>query len=181
MYVWARMARMAITSRSRGRYELGDEGRLSFRCLPTDIDFNRHLNNARYMMLADVGRIDLFIRSGLVTLARRQGWAPMLGGLQAAYIREIRLWQRFEVVSTIETWRGTQVLGRHRFVMADGRTAAQVLTTGGIYDTRNRCFMEMDAVAEALGSKARPRPLTPEEDGFLRTHQEMRASVRQAG
>ena len=107
MYVWARMARMLATARSRGPYMMGGESRLAFRCLPTDIDFNVHLNNARYMMLADLGRIDLFVRAGLITLARKNGWAPMMGGLQAVYAREIRLWRRFEVVSSIETWEGS--------------------------------------------------------------------------
>ena len=73
MYVWARMARMLATARSRGPYMMGGESRLAFRCLPTDIDFNVHLNNARYMMLADLGRIDLFVRAGLITLARKNG------------------------------------------------------------------------------------------------------------
>src|SRR5690606_21488319 len=101
MYVWGRLARMSLTATTRGRYRMGDESRLSFRCLPSDIDSNLHLNNARYMMLADVGRIDIFIRAGLLGHARRHGWVPMLGGLQTVYVREIRLWKRFDVVTTI--------------------------------------------------------------------------------
>ena len=62
MYVWMRLLRVAATHKSRGVYRLGDESKLSFRCLPTDIDMNIHLNNARYMMLADMGRIDIFLR-----------------------------------------------------------------------------------------------------------------------
>src|SRR6185437_691197 len=133
MYVWARLARMALTARSRGDYRMGDESRLSFRCLPTDIDTNLHLNNARYLMLADVGRIDIFYRTGLIALARERGWAPMLGGLQTVFVREIRLWRKFDVVSTVETWEGSQVIGRHEFVLDSGETAAMVLTTAGIY------------------------------------------------
>jgi acyl-ACP thioesterase len=48
------MARTMATASSRGPYRVGDESRLAFRCLPIDIDFNLHLNNARYMMLADL-------------------------------------------------------------------------------------------------------------------------------
>src|SRR5690606_37447983 len=118
--------------------------------LPTDIDSNLHLNNARYMMLADVGRIDIFARAGLIALARRNGWAPMMGGLQAVYVREIRLWKRFDVISTVETWEGSQVIGRHRFVL-DGETAALVMTTAGVYDRTNRGFLEIDEVIAALG------------------------------
>ena len=49
-------------------------------------------------------------------------------------MREIRLWRRFEVVSSIETWEGTQVIGKHRFVLDNGETAALILTTAGVYD-----------------------------------------------
>src|SRR5690606_19074858 len=131
MYVWGRLARMSLTARARGRYRMGEESRLSFRCLPTDIDSKFHLNNARYMMLADVGRIDIFIRMGLLGLVRGRGWAPMLGGLQTVFVREIRLWKSFEIVSTIETWEGSQVIGRHRFELQGGETAALVMTTAG--------------------------------------------------
>src|SRR5690606_37196005 len=128
---------------------LGEESRLRFRCLPTDIDTNLRLNNARYMMLADIGRIDIFARAGLITLARKRRWAPMMGGLQTVYVREIRLWKRFEVVSTIETWEELQVIGRHRFVLEDGRTAAIVLTTAGVYDAANRRFLPIDEIVAA--------------------------------
>lgn len=73
MYVWSRLLRVALTSKRRGAYTLGSESRLAFRCLPTDVDFNGHLNNARYMMLADLGRIDIFFRTGVVQLARSRG------------------------------------------------------------------------------------------------------------
>ena len=174
MYVWARLARMALTAKSRGPYRMGDESRLTFRCLPTDIDSNLHLNNARYMMLADVGRIDIFYRAGLIGLARKQGWAPMMGGLQAVYVREIKLLKRFDVVSTVETWEDTQVIGRHRFVLEDGQTAALVMTTAGVYDFGNRRFVPIDDIVGRLGSDARPRPPSDEERIFMASHAGLR-------
>ncbi len=181
MYVWARLARMALTTGSRGDYRMGDESRLSFRCLPTDIDFNWHLNNARYMMLADVGRIDIFFRTGLIAKARERGWAPMLGGLQTVFVREIRLWRKFDVVSTVETWEGTQIVGRHKFVLDTGETAALILTTAGIYDRRNRRFLEFDEVLLALGRTATPRPPTEAERIFMASHTGLRALAKQGG
>jgi len=174
MYVWGRLARMALTAKSRGRYRMGDESRLAFRCLPSDIDSNLHLNNARYMMLADVGRIDIFIRAGLLKHARKQGWAPMMGGLQAVYVREIRLWKRFDVVSTIETWEDTQVIGRHRFELEDGRTAALVMTTAGIYNSRERRFMPIEEIIAELGHAITPRPPSAEERIFMNSHAGLR-------
>ncbi|MFC3753823.1 thioesterase family protein [Aquamicrobium ahrensii] len=178
MYVWARLARTMATAKSRGDYQVGTESRLVFRCLPTDIDLNLHLNNARYMMLADVGRIDLFMRSGLGKMIRQRKWAPMLGGLQTVFVREIRLWQRFHVYSAIETWQGTQALGRHRFVLESGETAATVMTTAGVYDRPGRRFLQMDEVVCALGGDARPRPLDEDEKAFLASHVAMRSAAR---
>ena len=178
MYVWLRLARMMATAKSRGRYRMGDESRLTFRCLPTDIDSNLHLNNARYMMLADVGRIDIFARAGLIALARKHRWAPMMGGLQAVYVREIRLWKKFDVVSTVETWEDTQVIGRHRFVLEDGQTAALVMTTAGIYNFRERRFMPIDEIVAALGRKVAPRPPSEEERIFMASHAGLRTLAK---
>lgn len=174
------MARTMATASSRGPYRVGDENRLAFRCLPTDIDFNLHLNNARYMMLADLGRIDIFLRIGLIALARRNGWAPMIGGLQVAYVREIRLWRRFEVVSSIETWEGTSVIGRHRFVLDGGETAALILTAGGVYDRGRRHFLDIDEVVAALGHAATPRPSTESERAFMLSHRNFREQAKAA-
>lgn len=181
MYVWLRLARMMATAKSRGRYRLGDQSRLTFRCLPSDIDSNLHLNNARYMMLADVGRIDIFARAGLIDLARKNGWAPMMGGLQAVYVREIRLWRKFDVVSTVETWEDSQVIGRHRFVLEDGRTAALVMTTAGVYDFRNKTFLRIEDLFTALGYSARPRPPSEEERIFMESHTGLRQLAKAMG
>lgn len=178
MYVWGRMARMVLTAKSRGPYRMNGESRLSFRCLPSDIDTNLHLNNARYMMLADVGRIDIFLRSGLIKLARARRWAPMMGGLQSVYIREIKLWKRFEVVSTVDTWEGTQVIGSHRFVLEDGQTAALVMTTAGIYDPAARRFVPINEIVRLIGRDITPRPPTEEERIFMASHAGLRALAK---
>ena len=178
MYVWGRLACVAATAKRRGGYVLGTDSVLRFRCLPTDIDSNLHLNNARYMMLADLGRIDLFVRAGLITLARKNGWAPMMGGLQAVYAREIRLWRRFEVVSSIETWEGSQVIGKHRFVFDNGETAALILTTAGVYDRKARRFLDIDEVVASLGRSVNPRPPTEAERLFMESHQALRRQAK---
>lgn len=179
MYVWARMARMAATASRRGPYALGDESRLSFRCLPTDIDTNMHLNNARYMMLADLGRIDIFLRSGLIKVAREKRWAPMLGGLQTVFVREIRLWRRFDVFSSIETWDGTEVIGKHRFVLDTGETAAVIMTSAGVYDRASRRFVAIDDLFKALGvNPVAPRGYSEEEEIFTASHKRLRAVAK---
>ncbi len=133
------------------------------------------------MMLADVGRIDIFARAGLIQLARKHRWAPMMGGLQAVYVREIRLWRKFDVVSTIETWEDTQVIGRHRFVLEDGRTAAVVMTTAGVYDFAGRRFVPIDDIVAMLGVSVRPRAPSEEERIFMASHAGLRRLAKGEG
>lgn len=179
MYVWGRMAKMAATVKSRGPFRPGDVSRLIFRCLPADIDPNMHMNNARYPMIADVGRYDIFIRGGFMRLRKERNWAPMMGGVECAFLREIRLWKRFELQSTMDCWEGSQILGRHRFVLEDGRVACEILTTAGVYDLKARRFVSVDEVAEALGESAAPRPPTEAERTFMRSHQLLRELGKQ--
>ncbi len=181
MYVWARLARVMATARRRGPYRPGSVSRLAFRCLPTDIDVNFHLNNARYLMMADLGRIDIFARSGLLNLYREHGWSPMMGGVQSVFVREIKLWRRFEVVSSIETWEGTEVIGRHKFVLDNGETAAMVMTTAGIYDTKSRRFLPIGEVVAALGIDATPRQPTEAERIFMASHSGLRRLAKAGG
>ena len=54
-----------------GKYYLGkiksilDESYVYSICTPNDLDFNWHMNNARYFRELDFGRIDYWMRSGL--------------------------------------------------------------------------------------------------------------------
>ena len=178
MYVWGRLLKVVATSRRRGPYLPGDESRLTFRCLPTDIDPNVHLNNARYLMLADLGRLDIFFRSGLMKLYRERNWVPMMGGVESVFVREIRLWRRFEVISSIETWSGTQVIGRHRFVLDSGETAALVMTTAGVYDMPQKRFLDIGDVVEALGRRIEPRPPSEAERIFMESHNGLRTLAK---
>ena len=52
---------------------------------------------------ADLDLIGIFIRSGMLDLARKKRWSQILGELQTLFVREIRLRRRLEVVSSIET------------------------------------------------------------------------------
>jgi acyl-CoA thioesterase FadM len=179
MYVWARLTRVVANAYRRGPISPTDaESRLTFRCLPTDIDPNIHLNNARYMMLADLGRFDLLIRTGLLAAAKRSNWVPMMGGVQAVYGRQIKLWQKFHVVSSFETWTGTQFVGRHRFELDDGRTAAMVMTTAGIYDRAGHRYVTSEELAEKLGLENSPRDPDACEQQYLTSHDLIRSAIK---
>jgi len=83
-------------------------------------------------------------------------------------------------VSTVETWEDTQVIGRHRFVLEDGRTAALVMTTAGVYDFGARRFVPIDEVVGNLGVDAKPRQPTAEERTFMASHGRLRQLAKDA-
>jgi acyl-CoA thioesterase FadM len=102
----------------------------------------------------------------------------MLGGVQTVFVREVRLWQRFDVVSSIETWEGTQVIGRHRFVLDNGETAALVMTTAGVYDSGARRFVPIGQIIGELGHSLAPRPPSEEERIFMDSHAGLRGLAK---
>jgi acyl-CoA thioesterase FadM len=80
------------------------EARLRFHVLPHDLDFNLHMNNARYLALMDLGRVDLLNHLGLLRLAFRGRWLPVLGGLTIRYHRPLQLFQGFDLITRIVGW-----------------------------------------------------------------------------
>ncbi|MGB6119507.1 MAG: thioesterase family protein [Mesorhizobium sp.] len=180
MYIWGRLGWMMARARSRGPARFDQPTRNRFRCHIGDVDNYGHMNNARYPMLADIGRIELFIRTGMWNLARERNWWPMMGGVQSTFIREIRLWRRFDVISSLETWEDRQLLGLHRFVFEDGTTAAIVRTSIGVYDYTNRTFRQIDEIARALGVSERPRAPDEGEAAFLASQASLRDMAKQS-
>ncbi len=131
-------------------------------------------------MLADVGRIDFYMRSGMIRLIRERGWTPLMGGVQTAYVREIRLWKKFTVQTRLATWEETTVIGRHRFILEDGTEAATVLTTAGVYDFSERRFIQMEEIARALGYDGDAPEPNSTERSFMETHKMLRAEVKRS-
>jgi acyl-CoA thioesterase FadM len=81
-----------------------DAARLRFHVLPHDLDFNLHVNNARYLALMDLGRVDLLNHLGLMRLAFRGRWFPVLGQVSIRYHRPLLLFQGFDLVTRIVGW-----------------------------------------------------------------------------
>jgi len=61
------------------------------------LDFNVHVNNGRYLALADIGRIHWFLRTGVLGVAREHRAFPILGDAIATFRHDLKLFQRFEI------------------------------------------------------------------------------------
>lgn len=105
MNLWFRLLYLAFKNLlSRRRVTLGEETELVFYVMPSDIDFNRHVTNSRYLALMDLGRIDHMDRIGALRPMLRRKIAPILAELDVQFLRPLKLFERFTVRSHISHW-----------------------------------------------------------------------------
>lgn len=127
MNLWLRLLRVLIGALFGAPVGLLDASRLSFRVWPTDLDPNIHMNNARYLALMDLGRVDLMARSGLLRMALKRRWQPVLGGSAIRYRRPLRPFQRFTLATRLLSWDDKWLYIEHRVETAGGLAAVAVV------------------------------------------------------
>lgn len=128
MNLWLRLIGLLLF-RNRQRVDALATTRVRLRAWPTDLDLNGHVNNGRYLMLADLARIDWFLRTGVMQTALRQRARPVVGDAVAKFRRDLRLFQSFEIQSRLLGWDERWGFLEHRFVR-DGRVIAVVAVRG---------------------------------------------------
>jgi acyl-CoA thioesterase FadM len=126
--LWARLIGLLLF-RIRRRVDLFAVTRVRLRVWPTDLDLNGHVNNGRYLMLADLGRIDWFLCTGVMQVVLRRRALPVVGDALAKFRRELRLFQSFEIHSRLLGWDERWGFLEHRFVR-DGRVVGVVAVRG---------------------------------------------------
>jgi acyl-CoA thioesterase FadM len=158
MNLWARLIALLLF-RNRRRVDLLATTRVRFRVWPTDLDLNGHVNNGRYLMLADLGRIDWFLRTGAMQVALRRGALPVVGDALAKFRRELRLFQSFEIHSRMLGWDERWGFLEHRFVR-NGRVVA-VVAIRGLFRGHQGPVAPSDLLA-ALGGGSAVSPALPD-------------------
>jgi len=103
---FVRIPALAVRQRIRPLPRIGvfDEDVLRLRVWPQDIDFNLHLNNARYLSFMDYGRVRLSAATGILTPALREGWVPLVGSLSITYRRSLGLFVPFTLTTRTLCW-----------------------------------------------------------------------------
>lgn len=100
--------------------------RIRLRVMPNDLDLNRHVNNGRVYSLVDLGRMDWFIRTGLMRAGLRRGWMPVVGDSTGRFIRQMRLFEVFTLETKLLGWNDKWLFIEHRLFRRDGQLAAIV-------------------------------------------------------
>lgn len=88
----------------RRRLGILDESVIGFRVWPTDLDFNLHLNNSRYLALMDIGRLDMLSGIGLLRPMLARKWNPVVGAATLRFRKALDPWMRFALHTRLLGW-----------------------------------------------------------------------------
>lgn len=183
MNLWMRLLWLLLTARRRGRLSLPRESSmLNFRVWPHDLDLSFHLNNGRYLTLMDLGRLDAMVRSGLWREVLHHKWTPIASAITIRFQRELRLFQKFRLDTKLLCWDASLVVMEQIFVFdggpREGQVAARALFKGGLYDRKERKFVEIARLMSLLGVSETSPPATAEVEAFLHADDQLKQAGR---
>jgi len=75
-----------------------------YRVLPQHIDFNMHINNAKYLEFFERGRWNHSVQTGSFNQLIRHGYNFIVAGIDIGYIRELKLFQSFDLETSYVGW-----------------------------------------------------------------------------
>lgn len=129
MNLYLRLLWLLWRLRSVQRRGLFEESRIAFRVWPTDCDLNLHMNNGRYLTFMDLGRVHLTAQSGLLREALRRRWMPVLAAAEVTFIRSLKPFARFDLVTRLRSWDEKYIYLEQGFE-SDGKLCAQAYVKG---------------------------------------------------
>lgn len=77
---------------------------LHFRCWPTDLDLNVHMNNGRYLTIMDLGRFFLMMELSIFWPAVKKKWMPVVASAQIDFKKSIAPFQKFTLETKITSY-----------------------------------------------------------------------------
>jgi len=137
----------------------------SFRVGLRDIDFNMHINNARYMVFMERARWDHPVQTGTWDIMLKEKLNFIVAGIEMGYIREIRLAKKFHVESRYLGWDEKYFYLEQRFV-AGGKIHAYGMVKAVFLQHGKMAAPEK--VAQLLGITQAPDPLPEHMDLWKR-------------
>jgi len=136
MTLWFRLLWLLLRLPFRGRLPLDGASRLVTRAWPSDCDINIHMNNAKYLALMDLGRLDLLARTGLFSYLWKSKAIAVIGGAEMTWRRPVRPFQRIILETNVTHWDDKwfhltqRFTDRHGTLMAEGRVRGVFLVKG---------------------------------------------------
>ena len=110
---------------------------ITLRVWPNDLDINLHVNNGRFLTLADLGVVTLSGRMGVFQAAWRKGWRPVVGAALARFRRPLKPFQKYRLETRILGWNEKWTFFQSRFIVK-GEVKATVVTKGMVLGREGR-------------------------------------------
>jgi len=126
----------------------GDEGVVTMRVWPSDLDFYPELNNGRHLTLMDLGRIDLAIRTGLLSMIRRNRWGLVVAGAGIRYRHRLMAFKKFTLRTRIVGHDGKWFYF-HQSTERDGITHSEAIIRAGV--TSRTGIVPVHDILKAMG------------------------------
>lgn len=137
MNLFFRLFWLSLFSRFRRPVSVLGPCMTPFRCLPTDLDVLRHMNNGKYFSIMDLARLDLLIRSKIAAQISSKGWYPIVVAETIRFRKPLKLINLFFVETSVVGWDDKAFVLQQKFwandtCMAEAVVRARVLKkTGG--------------------------------------------------
>jgi len=174
MNLYLRLIWLLLTYRFKPRMAFTDNLDRQMRVMPGDLDFNGHVNNGRYLTLVDLAIIEMFLRSGVLLKAFRQGWRPMLGGSLITYRRGLTPFSRYTLRFQLQSWDDRWNYFRFEFIQA-GKTAALGYAKGALVGPKG--WISNTEADAHMGISRRQRTHPPELDFWISAEQSLAANI----
>lgn len=129
MNLWLRLIALYVRVPFRSELSLWDTSVSRFRVWPSDLDPLMHMNNAKYLAIMDLARMDLMMRSGAWRALKRAKWYPVVAGQTISYFSSLNPWQRFEIHTRILGLDDRWGFIEQRFMQADKLVARAIVRT----------------------------------------------------
>lgn len=169
MNLYLRLFWILITAKFRPKAHLLAATKIKGRVLPNDLDMNMHVNNGRYLSMADLGRVDHLAKTGFLNIMIKRKWKPIIASVNARYIKGLTVWQEYELTTKFLCWDEKWGYFEHRFER-NGKLVAVVYIKGLFVGPNGRVAIE--EAARALGV-TEPSPPMPDEVKDLRDQKDM--------
>ncbi len=132
------------------------ESVLDFRVLPSDLDVYGHMNNGRYLTLMDLGRMDMLYRTGLIHIAKKRRWNPLVASSLVRYKKSLSLFQPYRLHTRIVCWDEKWFFIEQKFKI-NGHDIAVGLIKGLFYGHKGK--VPTETVIAALGHQMSSPPM----------------------
>lgn len=136
--------------------DLFDTTTLDCRVGLTDIDYNLHLNNVKYLKYLERARLENLLANGLLWRMINARVNAVVANTEISYLRELRTWQRFSVSARIVGWDEKFFYFEQRFE-SDGKLCTHAFVR--LASLHNGKSIPMAQMLERVGLEVLTPPL----------------------